>query len=223
MLIMNLKILKNRNGFSLLEIVITIIILGISLTAILESFIAGSATSARIANEITATNLAKQYMADLNYCSEGGSAYGVCFNFNAALPSTRPQPDGISITSSIWNGDAAIGSYIISPQVQQINNECFYTTFYPSGTNEYPTQYITLNDRQNGFNPGDVTINPPPDTSPVPPQPATDYILAVVKTEWFNNSVDGGNCTASFNPPAGANEPGVTLTMIFTNYNNDGN
>ena len=210
---MNLKILKNRKGFSLLEIVITIIILGISLTAVMESFIAGSATSARIANEITATNLAKQYMADLNYCSEGGKTNGVCCNFNAA-----PPQGGIS---SIWS-TGAIDSYIISPQVQQINNECFRSTFYPSAANEYPTQYITLNDPSSGSNSGDVTINPPPDSSPVPPQTATYYVLAVVKTEWFNNSVDGGNCTASFNPPAGANYPGVTLTMIFTNYYNAG-
>jgi prepilin-type N-terminal cleavage/methylation domain-containing protein len=218
MLIMNLDILKNRKGFSLLEIVITIIILGISLTAVMESFIAGSAASARIANEITAANLAKQYMADLNYCSEGGSVIntagntnGVCYNFNAASPQ-----GGIS---SIWSNGATIYSYIISPQVQQINNECFRSTFYPSAANEYPTQYIALHDPSSGSNSGNIIINPPPDSSPVPPQTATDYILAVVKTEWFNNSVDGGNCTSSFNPPADANYPGVTFTMIFTNYN----
>ncbi|RZD15957.1 MAG: prepilin-type N-terminal cleavage/methylation domain-containing protein [Candidatus Acididesulfobacter guangdongensis] len=218
---MNLNILKNGKGFSLLEIVITIIILGISLTAILESFIAGSAASVRIANEITATNLAKQYMADLNYCSEGGSVIntagntnGVCSNFNAA--SSKGGSSG-----SIWSKGATIDSYIFqSPQVQQINNECFYTAFYPSGTNEYPTQYITLND-PTGFNSGDVTINPSPISSPVQPQADTSYILlAVVKTEWFNNNVDGGNCTSSFNPSADANYPSVTLTMIFTNYYN---
>lgn len=209
---MSLNIFQNRKGFSLLEIVITIVILGISLTAILESFIVGSATSVRIANEVTATNLAKQYMADLNYCSEGGSitntagnAGGVCSNFNPPPPATTP--------TTIWT-TGTISDYIFSPQVQQINNECFYTTFYPSGTNEYPTQYITLTGpAKTGFNSGDVTIN-----SSANPSAVSSYaILAVVKTEWFNNSVDGGNCTS--NPPAGANYPSVTLTMIFTDYN----
>lgn len=204
---MSLNIFQNRKGFSLLEIVITIVILGISLTAILESFIVGSATSVRIANEVTATNLAKQYMADLNYCSEGGSitntagnAGGVCSNFNPSPPTTTP--------TTIWT-TGTISDYIFSPQVQQINNECFYTTFYP-------TQHITLTDSaKTGFNSGDVTIN-----SSANPSAVSSYaILAVVKTEWFNNSVDGGNCTSSFNPPAGANYPSVTLTMIFTDYN----
>jgi prepilin-type N-terminal cleavage/methylation domain-containing protein len=202
---MSLNIFQNRKGFSLLEIVITIVILGISLTAILESFIVGSATSVRIANEVTATNLAKQYMADLNYCSEGGSVANtagnaVCSNFNSPPPNNN--------TTTIWT-TGTISDYIFSPQVQQINNECFYTTFYPSGTNEYPTQYITLTGpAKTGFNSDDVTIN----SSAV----SSYAILAVVKTEWFNNSVDGGNCT---NPPAGANYPSVTLTMIFTDYN----
>jgi prepilin-type N-terminal cleavage/methylation domain-containing protein len=209
---MSLNIFQNRKGFSLLEIVITIVILGISLTAILESFIVGSATSVRIANEVTATNLAKQYMADLNYCSEGGSVANtagnaVCSNFNSPPPNNN--------TTTIWT-TGTISDYIFSPQVQQINNECFYTTFYPSGTNEYPTQYITLTGpAKTGFNSDDVTIN-----SSANPSAVSSYaILAVVKTEWFNNSVDGGNCTSSFNPPAGANYPSVTLTMIFTDYN----
>jgi len=173
------------------------------LTAILESFIVGSATSVRIANEVTATNLAKQYMADLNYCSEGGSvantagnAVGVCSNFNPSPPNNN--------TATIWT-TGTISGYIFSPQVQQINNECFYTTFYP-------TQHITLTDpAKKGFNSGDVTIN----SSAV----SSYAILAVVKTEWFNNSVYGGKCPSSFNPLAGANYPSVTLTMIFTDYN----
>jgi prepilin-type N-terminal cleavage/methylation domain-containing protein len=178
-------IFKNKKGFSLLEIVITIIILGISLTAILESFIVGSATSVRIANEVTATNLAKQYMADLNYCSEGGTIYGVC------TPTTTTTPPNSPFTIYPDN----------SPQqVEQINNECFYTAFYPLS--------ITLDGQTGTGSAGDVAINPAISPSP-------DFFLAIVKTEWFNNGVDGGNCT-SFKPPAAANYPSVTLTMIFT-------
>ena len=56
----------NKNGFSLIEIVFTIIIIGLAVGAITESFIAGSAKSVNIVNEETAVNVAKQEMAALN-------------------------------------------------------------------------------------------------------------------------------------------------------------
>ena len=54
----------NKNGFSLIEIVFTIIIIGLAMGAITESFIAGSAKSVNIVNEETAA---------LNYCRNGGT------------------------------------------------------------------------------------------------------------------------------------------------------
>ncbi|MHB1694310.1 MAG: prepilin-type N-terminal cleavage/methylation domain-containing protein, partial [bacterium] len=129
---MYLKNFNNKKGFSLLEIVITIIILGISLSAILESFIVGSASSVRIANEVTATNLAKQYMADIYYCSEaGGPVYNssggiICNNFKSA--------NGNGNGTSIWiSGASGFGDYITSPQGPvPLNNYCFYTTITPT-------------------------------------------------------------------------------------------
>lgn len=96
----------DKNGFSLLEIVLTIIIIGFSLSAIVESFIVGSAKSVNIVNEETAVNVAKQEMAALNYCRNGGTVNGVCNNITWHNPS----------------------KFYTSPQATDINNECFYTT-----------------------------------------------------------------------------------------------
>ena len=95
----------DENGFSLLEIVITIIIIGLALSAIAESFIVGSAKSVNIVNQQTAVNVAKQTMAELNYCRNGGNVSGVC---------------------SAFKGNT---SFYTSPEGPvNINNECFYTT-----------------------------------------------------------------------------------------------
>ena len=101
----------NKNGFSLIEIVFRIIIIGLAMGAITESFIAGSAKSVNIVNEETAVNVAKQEMAALNYCRNGGTpTSGVCSAFNGGT----------------WN---APSSFYISPQGPiLVNNECFYTT-----------------------------------------------------------------------------------------------
>ncbi len=61
-----------KNGFSHIEIVFTIIIIGLAMGAVTESFIAGSANSVNIVNEETALNLAKEEMAALNYCRNTG-------------------------------------------------------------------------------------------------------------------------------------------------------
>ena len=109
--IKNKKIKKiDKNGFSLLEIVLTIIIIGLSLSAITESFIAGSANSVNIVNEGTAVNVAKQEMAALNYCRNGGNVSGVCSAFN----------------SGTWNNPSSFYTTPEGPTI--VNNECFYTT-----------------------------------------------------------------------------------------------
>ena len=101
----------NKNGFSLIEIVFTIIIIGLAMGAITESFIAGSAKSVNIVNEETAVNVAKREMAALNYCRNGGTpTSGVCKAF----------------TADFWNNPS---SFYTSPQGPlPVNNECFYTT-----------------------------------------------------------------------------------------------
>ena len=99
----------NKNGFSLIEIVFTIIIIGLAVGAIAESFIAGSAKSINIVNEETAVNVAKQEMAALNYCRNGGAVTGVCSKFDGGT----------------WNNPS---SFYTSTQGQAApNNECFYT------------------------------------------------------------------------------------------------
>ncbi len=107
----HIKKAKDTGGFSLLEIVLTIIIIGLALSAIAESFIVGSAKSVNIVNEETAVNVAKQEMAALNYCRNGGSVSGVCSAFNGGF----------------WNNQNP-ANYFISPQgPTNVNNECFYT------------------------------------------------------------------------------------------------
>ena len=106
----HIKKAKDTGGFSLLEIVITIIIIGLALSAIAESFIVGSAKSVNIVNEETAVNVAKGITAALNYCRNGGTVTGVCSAFNGGT----------------WNNPS---SFYTSPQGPTIvNNECFYTT-----------------------------------------------------------------------------------------------
>jgi len=111
------KITADKNGFSLIEIVFTIIIIGLAMGAITESFIAGSAKSVNIVNEETAVNVAKQITAELNYCrnNEGagsgtGGVAGVCNAF----------------TAGTWSSPS---SFYTSPQATTapINNQCFYT------------------------------------------------------------------------------------------------
>ena len=105
----------NKNGFSLIEIVFTIIIIGLAMGAITESFIAGSAKSVNIVNEETAVNVAKQEMAALNYCRNGGTV------------GTSPNTVCSAFKANTWANST---SFYTSPQVpaNPINNECFYTT-----------------------------------------------------------------------------------------------
>lgn len=119
-----IKIDKDKSGFSLLEIVITIIVIGLALSAILESFVAGSAKSVNIVNEETAVNVAKQITAELNYCrnNEGaivgaGGVAGVCTAFQ----------------TTTWDNPT---SFYTTPQGPTgINNECFYTAINASNVN----------------------------------------------------------------------------------------
>ncbi len=113
----NVKIGKiGKNGFSLIEIVFTIIIIGLAMGAVTESFITGSAKSINIVNEETALNLVKQEMAAINYCRDGGTqTSGVCSAFQS----------GVGSGSSPWIAN------LTNPSSQGptfLNNECFYTT-----------------------------------------------------------------------------------------------
>jgi prepilin-type N-terminal cleavage/methylation domain-containing protein len=117
-----------KNGFSLIEIVFTIIIIGLAMGAITESFIAGSAKSINIVNEETALNLAKREMAALNYCrNTGESSPKLIANcpFENGWPSPPPNP-----------------IYKYSPLVYQIKNECFKTVVTANDVN--------FNDNPNG-------------------------------------------------------------------------
>ncbi|RZD19263.1 MAG: prepilin-type N-terminal cleavage/methylation domain-containing protein [Candidatus Acididesulfobacter diazotrophicus] len=201
---MLLKLFNNKKGFSLLEIVITIIILGISLSAILESFIVGSASSVRIANEVTATNLAKQYMADIYYCSEaGGPSSGgtICNNFNSANGSSANGS-----RHSIWNiGLSGFNQFIISPQgPMPLNNYCFYTTITP-------TYYSAINSANGNAS---IYINGQLNWTPNNNSSAA-AIAIVVNTGWYNSILTNGTPTCSAPPTA---YPSVSLSTIFTKY-----
>ncbi len=105
---------SNKNGFSLIEIIFTIIIIGLAMGAITESFIAGSAKSVNIVNEETAVNIVKQTMAALNYCRNGGTIAGICSFEKQKNPKT---------IITIWDNPALLDSTQPTP----LNNECFYT------------------------------------------------------------------------------------------------
>lgn len=108
-----MRYFKNRSGFSLLEIVITIIVIAVSLSAIVESFVIGSVTSVSISNQQVAQNIAKQTMAEFYYCRNGGTS-AICAAFGPSPPpSSLPwsNPSSLNTTQSISS-----------------NNECFYTT-----------------------------------------------------------------------------------------------
>ena len=157
----HIKKVKNTGGFSLLEIVLTIIIIGLALSAITESFIVGSAKSVNIVNEETAVNVAKREMAALNYCRNGGNpTSGVCKAFKGGF----------------WTNPAN-AKYITSPQgPTRVNNECFYTTVNAKN--------VVFED-----NGGSVctSSNCP---SPLPP-PSNKIIQTIVKTGWFAYSGSG--------------------------------
>lgn len=104
-----MKLGKDRNGFSLIEVVITIIIIGLSLSAITESFIVGSAKSVNIVSEETVMNTANQIMSELNYCRNGGTVSGVCVSFKTGF----------------WNNPSG---YYTAPQGPiSVNGRCLYT------------------------------------------------------------------------------------------------
>ena len=157
----------NKNGFSLIEIVFTIIIIGLAMGAITESFIVGSAKSINIVNEETAVNVAKQEMAALNYCRNGGNpTSGVCSAFK----------NGVGSGSSPWITN--LSSFANQQPPYLINNECFYTTVKTTVKN---AQNVNFSD-SNGN--GTISISGSP----------TDFIQTIVKTGWFASNAGGGGC-----------------------------
>ena len=157
-----------KNGFSLIEIVFTIIIIGLAMGAITESFIAGSAKSINIVNEETAINLAKQEMAALNYCRNTGrvsSNLTSCpFGKNGGWPTNSP------LTNPIYNGLTPVYS-------NNVIIECFNTTV--------TAKYVNFN----GPN-GTGTISPSGNNS-------TPFIQAIVQTGWFSANGGGTSCPAA--------------------------
>ncbi len=156
-----------KNGFSLIEIVFTIIIIGLAMGAITESFIAGSAKSINIVNEETALNLAKREMAALNYCRNGGTPLsGVCRAFNntvGACDSGNPDT---------WNCPS---TFYVTPQGPTVvNNECFYTKITASNVDFTDTN-------------GNRTIS----------GSSTNFIQTIVQTGWFAANGGGTSCPAA--------------------------
>jgi prepilin-type N-terminal cleavage/methylation domain-containing protein len=180
----------NKNGFSLIEIVFTIIIIGLTVGAITESFIAGSAKSVNIVNEETAVNVAKQEMAALNYCRNGGiPTSGVCNAFN----------NGVGSGSSPWITN--LSSFANQQPPYLINNECFYTTVNAAN--------VDFTDHYKGINGNGYIQN----TSP-------DFIQTIVQTGWFASNAGGGSCPTppAGCPGTTGSCPYITLSTVYANY-----
>ena len=157
-----------KKGFSLIEIVFTIIIIGLAMGAITESFIAGSAKSVNIVNEETAMNIAKQTIAAINYCRDGGTPIsGVCSAFL----------NGVGSGSSPWittSSNPNLSNFAPPQETPApINNECFYTKITASN--------VDFTDAN-----GNGTIN----------GSSTNFIQTVVQTGWFAANA-GGGCPAA--------------------------
>ena len=185
----------NKNGFSLIEIVFTIIIIGLAMGAITESFIAGSAKSVNIVNEETAVNVAKQEMAALNYCRNGGTV-------TVGTPPSvvcKAFLNGVGSGSSPWitgSTNPNLSNFAPNQATLPINNECFYTTVN--------AQNVDFQDTSgNGIIRGS----------------STDFIQTVVQTGWFAYS-GSGNCPA--HPTGCPGTPGscpyITLSTVYANY-----
>ena len=183
----------NKNGFSLIEIVFTIIIIGLAMGAITESFIAGSAKSVNIVNEETAVNVAKQEMAALNYCRNGGTV------------GTPPN----TVCSAFLNGGGS-GS---SPWITSFTNPTNLSNFAPNQQTQYPVNnecfYAIVNARNVYFSDCSGNI-----TSGTSCPPAADFIQTIVKTGWFASNAGGGSCPTT--PPA--SYPYVILSTVYANY-----
>ncbi len=159
----------DKNGFSLIEIVFTIIIIGLAMGAITESFIAGSAKSVNVVNEETAVNVAKQEMAALNYCRNGWTVTGVCSAFlNGGGSGASPW-----ITNS--TNPTNLSNFAPNQAATPINNECFYTMIAASN--------VDFND----------TVGNGKIQNTSPPNSTSDFIQTIVQTGWFSPS--GGNCS----------------------------
>ena len=178
----------NKNGFSLIEIVFTIIIIGLAMGAITESFITGSAKSINIVNEETAVNVAKQEMAALNYCRNGEiPTSGVCNKFNGGT----------------WNNPS---SFYTSPQgPTPVNNECFYTTVN--------AQNVDFTDPYKGINGNGYIQN----TSP-PDSPSDFIQTVVQTGWFAANAGGGCPTPPAGCPGTTGSCPYITLSTVYADY-----
>ncbi|MCL4428986.1 MAG: prepilin-type N-terminal cleavage/methylation domain-containing protein [Deltaproteobacteria bacterium] len=179
----------NKNGFSLIEIVFTIIIIGLAMGAITESFLAGSAKSVNIVNEETAVNVAKGVMAALNYCRNnegsvsGGGVTGVCSAFQSV---TWSNP--LNFLLSQTQGPTLV------------NNECFYT--YINAGN------VNFSENPPGSGIGSISGSGSP----------TDFIQVIVQTGWFSPSAGSCPAAPAGCPGTQGSCPYVTLSTVYANY-----
>ena len=167
--------------------------------AITESFIAGSAKSVNIVNEETAVTVAKQEMAALNYCRNGGTVTGVCSAFN-----NTGNPNCTGSNQDTWDCPS---SFYTTPQVPTtpVNNECFYTAVNASNVN-----FIDNGGSGKICVPGSLGCG----------LNSNNFIQTIVKTGWFASNAGGGSCPT---PPAGCpgttgSCPYITLSTVYANY-----
>jgi type IV pilus assembly protein PilV len=78
----------NKSGFTLIEIIIALLILGVGLVGLLALFPVGFDAAGKASNIITATFLAQEQMEELKRDGYGGST------LTTALSTTTPNPNG---------------------------------------------------------------------------------------------------------------------------------
>ena len=110
-----------ENGFTLLEILITILILGISVFAIFQAFSTGVLSSTDVENTDLALNLAQAKMEELrntafaSLASSGSTADPNFPNFNTTVSVTGTDPKTVEVTVA-WNvqGQASSTSVVLT-------------------------------------------------------------------------------------------------------------
>ena len=110
-----------ENGFTLLEILITILILGISVFAVFQAFSTGLLSSTDVENTDLALNLAQAKMEELrntafaSLASSGSTADPNFPNFNTTVSVTGTDPKTVEVTVA-WNvqGQASSTSVVLT-------------------------------------------------------------------------------------------------------------
>lgn len=115
--------MRTKKGFTLLEVLLTIILITAGFTALMQAFSAGIFTSADNENELIAMNLAQEKMEDLrnrSYANVTNEAKAPVAGFSAferevSISTAPPLPAGLKqVTTTVsWNAGSGQVSVIL--------------------------------------------------------------------------------------------------------------